>query len=191
MYTNYLYNKMEDFLNALRISVSTENWYAAIMIALSLPDICGSIDIPGKDKSQKRYADWFDIHVGKKYTIISPSGEEIVFMTGNDCYALRCAVLHQGISDTMDQKAHDVVDYFRFHHSKVCHMHNLQQKGRLLIDIPTFCNDIIEGVLEWEGVVATDSDTRRKLAISNLMKLHLPDKLVGNMIMAHIENPFE
>lgn len=45
----------------------------------------------------KRYADWFDKYVGHRYkSKIGAHQEEHTFLTGNDCYALRCSYLHEG-----------------------------------------------------------------------------------------------
>lgn len=181
---------MENFTNALQQTIAAENWYAAITLALTLPDICGSIDNPGKNNSQLRYAAWFEKWVGNKYKI--ELGEtKHVFMTGNDCYALRCAILHQGVDDLAGHKAREKVERFIFHHSKAIIMHCCVQDKKLLVDIPTFCNDIIDGVVAWEVEVAGDSNNLRKSAVSNLLSLHLPDQHFGNVLFASVNNPFK
>lgn len=46
--------KMNHFINALEISLNTQNWYSVLFISLTLPDICGKIDEPN-ETSKKNY----------------------------------------------------------------------------------------------------------------------------------------
>ncbi len=50
---------MKRFTNAGRKSIAEDNLYAALTLALIIPDICGSLEDPGPGKSQKRYEAWF------------------------------------------------------------------------------------------------------------------------------------
>src|SRR5688572_25497386 len=51
-----------------------------------VPDMCGAMGSPDGRTSPDRYVDWFDQHVAPAY-----GG----FVTGQDCYGLRCSMLHQ------------------------------------------------------------------------------------------------
>lgn len=180
---------MQNLLHALKRCVHDQNWYGAITIALTLPDICGSIDTPGKNNSEARSVAWFDQYVGHAYKI-EVNGVKEIFMTGGDCYALRCAALHQGTFDVSDQRARDVVDRFILHHSKVIHVHNVMQDKKLLIDLTTFCLDIAAGVENWEADVMDDADDRRRSRIASLLPLHLPDVSHGSLTFAKVDNLF-
>ena len=46
---------MRHFISAVNKSLENENWYAALFIALTLPDICGKIQYPYLNSSEKRY----------------------------------------------------------------------------------------------------------------------------------------
>ncbi len=174
---------MDNFRNALIGNIEAENWYGAMTIALILPDICGSIEYP-MEKSSSRYPKWFDKCVGDKY-IANIDKVNHTFMTGNDCYALRCALLHEGTSNVASHSAHEYVsEKFILYHSKGIGMHCCSQKGKLVIDIPTFCLDISEGVLKWEREI--ESDKEKKDAIASLLKLYLPDKVHGSMLSSYI-----
>ena len=181
---------MNNFINSILHSLATENWYAAITLALTLPDICGAINVPGKNNSQARYSAWFDKYVGDKYSMTNHDGNVCIFMNGNDAYALRCALLHEGISNVSNQRARsEVQEKFIFHHSRVAYLHKLKDKGKLLIDIKTYCNDILNGVSEWQNDVSNDIDDRRRNSIRELLTLHLPDVHHGSMVHATINNP--
>lgn len=180
---------MEKFIQSLRHTVEIQNWHAAMCMALTLPDICASIDQPGKNNSSNRYATWFSKFVGQRYKW-EVNGRKGVFMTGSDCYALRCAYLHQGTSDVSDQRAKEIVERFVLHHSVGVRMHCIRQGGKLLIDMGTFCNDIAGGAQVWLAEVCGDRDTRRNSAVRKLFPMHLPDQFSGGMLFVRIGNPF-
>ena len=182
--------RMKNILTALRLCVEHQNWYGAITIALTLPDICGSIDAPGINNSKERAVAWFNQFVGQAYRD-EVGGVECVFMTGGDYYALRCAYLHQGSFDVSGQNAREVVEKFIMHHSVAIRIHKVRNNGKLVIDISTFCEDIAKGVETWEAEVRLDPENRRRALIESLMPLHLPDVHHGNMVVATIGNLFE
>jgi hypothetical protein len=182
---------MTKYKQALEHAVNSENWYAAMTLSLTLPDICGAIDKPGKYNSRERYSEWFDRFLGGEYSMTKPDGSRNYFMTGGDCYALRCAFLHEGSADVSKKRAENIVkDTFILHHSKVVALHKIRQGGKLLIDMKVFCFDIISGVTKWEQEVYSESDQRRRTAISSLLSLHLPDVQTGGLIFAKVSNPF-
>jgi hypothetical protein len=181
---------MKNLLYALKRCVHDRNWYGAITIALTLPDICGSIDSPGKNNSEKRSVAWFDRYVGHAY-MIEVNGVKAVFMTGRDCYALRCAALHQGTFDVSDQRARDVVDRFILHHSELMPIHKVRLDKKLVVDITTFCLDIAAGVEAWEAEVMLDDDNRRRSRIASLLPLHLPDVSYGGLTFTKVDTLFK
>ncbi len=141
---------MKHLTRAVQLAVENKNWYAALITALTLPDIAGWVDSPC-DFSSKRYAAWFKRFVQPKYTHqIGPKKVEHVFLSGNDCYALRCAILHEGRDVITDQKAKDALDRFQFlapPKSLLVHMN--QSDTRLQLQVDCFCQDVVDGVLEW------------------------------------------
>lgn len=72
-------------------------YFAALALALTLPDICGQAAYPGAKVGQ-RYKDWYDEHVG--YTEKSPFCDSrespMPYLSGEVVYSLRCSLLHQG-----------------------------------------------------------------------------------------------
>ena len=85
---------MDRFTRGVENAVASANWYAALALALVLPDICGKLASPTQ-ASSTRYAGWFDRFVRPRYTRgIGPARTPHVFLSGDDCYALRCAYLH-------------------------------------------------------------------------------------------------
>ena len=115
-------NTLYPYCEALRKGIEAENWYLSLMAALTLPDICVSLEEGITDKNL--YVNWFDkyvtqyspkIHQSKSLLkantvdeynewIKNRSGlegddlEEIQlnYFSGVNAYALRCAFLHNG-----------------------------------------------------------------------------------------------
>lgn len=70
--------------------------YAALMIALSVPDICANLSLDegaGKTGQKARYQRWFDENLADK-----------LLLDRDDCYSIRCGVFHQGTSANKDKK---------------------------------------------------------------------------------------
>jgi hypothetical protein len=105
---------MRHLVDAVRRSVREQNWYAALAGALTLPDIAARLD--GRNGGRSRYISWFNDYLGPTYTQpIGPQpGRTHVYLSGDDCYALRCAYLHEGEFDVTSHKVHDALDRFQF-----------------------------------------------------------------------------
>src|ERR1035437_5070238 len=88
---------MKRFTDAGRRALKDGNNYAALCLALMLPDICASLEDPGPNKSQARYVRWFRKWVEPKYT--SVTSDRRVWISAEDCYQLRCSLIHSGSVD--------------------------------------------------------------------------------------------
>jgi hypothetical protein len=119
----------------------------------------------------KRYADWFDKYVGHRYkSKIGAHQEEHTFLTGNDCYALRCSYLHEGKSNIIDQRAREVLEDFEFIvPPKGSVLHCNQSNNNLQLQVDLFCTDILEGVRHWIEDIRTNPV--KQSALNNLLKI--------------------
>ena len=182
---------MQIFVTSIREALAGGNHLAALVVALSLPDICAGCETPDK-KSQIRYQSWFEDWVEPKYTgdmpdngppvPVPPSNvfpkemslperqgvqrawtEEChtymarpkiphVFLSARDCYALRCAMTHEGSDQTDRHRAADAVKRFEFVISPPgsC-IHMNRHDDRLQLDVAVFCHDICTAVEAWEA----------------------------------------
>ena len=119
--------------------------------ALSIPDICGALESNGGRASGKRYKKWFDEWVSHKY-----GGN----LTGEQCYAFRCGIVHQG------RAAHDNLGFTRviFVEPEAGGIfHNNIINDALNIDVDTFCQDIVSSVKEWERAVSQTNNYKRNI----------------------------
>jgi hypothetical protein len=84
-------------------------------------------------------------------------------VTRGDCYALRCAYLHQGDFDTTDQPAHDVIERFHFVVAPAgSSLHRNQHENRLLLGVPEFSEEMCAATERWIPLV-TDAEAVRRL----------------------------
>ena len=105
---------MNNLLQSIGQSLNTGNYYAALAMALAIPDICGWIEDPNS-KSKARYISWFERYLQSKYVRQATAHmPEHTFLTGSDCYALRCAFLHEGRENIIEQRARQVLESFQF-----------------------------------------------------------------------------
>ena len=94
---------IDDMNNAL----SANCYFAALSIALMLPDICGKAEYPDS-KVGERYKAWYDAFVGK-YEILSvpegwPDDTKMSYLSGEVVYSLRNSFLHQGAPNIEPEK---------------------------------------------------------------------------------------
>jgi len=156
---------MQHFIDAIRVAVTQNNWYAALSLALTMPDICGRLENPLMD-SQARFVHWYNRYLLNRYQ--SPVGHDFTvhtFLSGNDCYALRCAFLHQGEFGIDDQRARQALECFRFKvpHGDLC-VHMNQYDNVLELQVDRFCLDVCEAVEEWEISTASRTDIQNRIA---------------------------
>lgn len=165
---------MKRFTGAIQKSVDAENWYAALFMALTLPDICACLSSDNNKTNGNKYAAWFNSFMGGKYSYFHPVvGERIEFMTGDSCYALRCAMLHQGEADLTSQKVKSIVTSIHFTTtSGHCNYIN----GVLQLDVATFCSDMCESVSTWfEGFQAEVTSPDK---ISSLLTVYVSESSI-------------
>lgn len=148
---NIIELKMRPFINAVRNSIKEENWYAALTLALTLPDICGKLELENL-KSAKRYIKWFNKYIKSKYTVyIGPDKTEKNFLTGEDAYALRCSYLHAGEFNIEEQYIRKALEGFMFVVTKNKNqiVHNNKLNNVLQLQVSVYCEDICDGVEQW------------------------------------------
>ncbi|WP_395659779.1 hypothetical protein [Nocardioides sp.] len=165
---------MQHLIRAARQAVQQGNWYAALSLALTLPDICGKLENPSH-RSRQRYVTWCDAYLVPKYThLIGSDREPHVFLHGDDCYALRCAVLHEGADDILEQHARKALTAFRFvtppRGGGQIHCNQINSILQLQVDV--FCEDVCQGVDTWiELAQATNPEAMAR--VDRLMEIEV------------------
>jgi len=119
-------------------------------LALAIPDICGWLENPTQT-SKERFVAWFNVFMLDKYTsYIGPNREKHIFLNGVDCYALRCAFLHEGADDITRQRSRRALNDFQFVVTRegwTIHCNQSNQTLQLQVDV--FCEDICQAAEIW------------------------------------------
>ena len=155
---------MKHLIQSVERSLAFGNFYGALATALTLPDVCGWIANPSLG-SKARYIEWFDRYVGPEYVReTGPFREKTVFLTGSDCYALRCAFLHEGREDISEQRAKELLERFQFIAvpPNIQVHRNLSGKS-LQLQVDLFCNDICAAAGVFLSESSGDSGVQQRL----------------------------
>lgn len=156
---------LSDFVAAARAALSDSNWYAAIALAMSLPDICASIDRPGPGISRDRYAEWWTQRVAGWFWIKPDPGEEWTahsLLTGNDAYFLRCAFLHSGTGTPDDRRR--VKERFRFMLSPSRSYGQSRDEREVSLNVSYLVEAVCQGVEQWLLERSADPVAQARLA---------------------------
>lgn len=176
---------MKQFTDAVLLAIDQRNYTAALFISLSLPDICVRLEaVTGVRPGRSKYMAWFETYMGRYYTkAIGYPPEVHAFMTGEDCYALRCALLHSGRTQIDDDKVKTTLE--KIHFTAVEGMHCNQLYGALQIDVAIFCRQLCSGVLEWEQTFRSHFPEEQH-RIDELLTVHIDRFVVDGF---HIDPP--
>jgi len=77
---------MEPILAEIEKALDAGLYYLAVMLAVAIPDICGALESKDGRSGPVQYKAWYDAHLANR----------IYDLTADDCYSLRCGVVHQG-----------------------------------------------------------------------------------------------
>ncbi len=150
---------MKRFTDAGRMAIAAKNHYAALSLALMIPDICGSLEDPGTGKSQKRYERWFSKWAEPKFT---RNGK--IFLSSSDCFQLRCSLIHSG-STEIDAKKREVLDRIEFFDdSGPVHLgwlegniyKGVKQPNTLVLVASKFSETMYQAADEWDAASANE-----------------------------------
>lgn len=126
---------MKLLLDDVSKSLDAELWVTAIYGALAVPDICGAMESTDGRATGARYKDWFRRYLSPKYPRLDP----------DECYQLRCSMLHQGRTAT---KLYPAI-VFTVPTGDSGGLHNNFLDDKLNLDIARFVNDIILAYEAW------------------------------------------
>lgn len=166
-------DKVRVIIEAVRMDLTIGNYYSALVVAFTLPDVTSKLQSPDKYTSE-RYVKWFDDYMQSEYiTEIGAEHEKVNFLTGGDFYALRCSLLHQGETDIINQKARKHLSNFIFlkpdkYTNNFIHQNMINDVLQLQVD--EFCEEIIESTEKWLEQHKDNSDINDKA--KNLIDIH-------------------
>jgi hypothetical protein len=154
---------MKRFAEAGRRAIADKNDYAALSLALMIPDICGSLEDPGPGKSQERYERWFKRWAEPKF---SPT-----FVSAAECYQLRCSLIHSGSAE-IQRFPSKFVFFDDTSPSNVAQVtiSQVEPGGKVVpgkatvLRISYFCKTIYQAAEEWDTSVKDDAAVQAEKA---------------------------
>ena len=88
---------VDRIIQDIKGALANNLYFAALICALTLPDICGKAEYSTERSSKKRYIDWYDKEIGcYEKNPEQNNSEEMPYLSGEVMYSLRCAMLHAG-----------------------------------------------------------------------------------------------
>ena len=157
-------NALDGYLKDMMSALKSGAPHSALALAVSIPDICGSIEYPDKNIGE-RYVSWCDEWAAG-----------LLVMSSADCYALRCAYLHSGKDEFAGPSAKPA-NFARIEFTLgtvgggyVSTADPITQdgpKGRVRTPLEDFCRALVSGAIAWR--LARSGDPRIVAAIADLM----------------------
>lgn len=180
---------VQEFVDSVRHSLASKNWFGALFMALALPDICGVLTEGEIVSVGVRYKNWFSKYLKIKYDPANeyesrlayandfPLGElseaeiqslkqtpvkhaSVLNFTAADCYGFRCKALHQGLA----QRSNDPSTRIQFSPTRGTTIHRSFIDGKWWLSIEVFCEDVCQAVEKWLVDVADDTVIQGRLA---------------------------
>ncbi|TXI02835.1 MAG: hypothetical protein E6Q70_17265 [Pseudomonas monteilii] len=170
---------MQRFTRSIRAAINHRCWYVALSSALTLPDVCGRLMEPAEKSSEKRYANWFREWMQPLYTSVVPGEGERIFLSGSDCYALRCSYLHEGGGDITNQRARKALEKFHFISPAPPPLdwklhRNLLGGTVLQLQVDLFCLEMADAVERWSQSVIGDAVIQERMQSLLVIYSHAP-----------------
>ncbi|MDD6682500.1 MAG: hypothetical protein PUE61_04950 [Clostridiales bacterium] len=81
-------------INDVNRALEHDCFFAALALALTLPDACGKAEYPN-DGVSTRYKEWCKKYVCPHEMPSSPYGDDMPYLSEEILYKLRCSLLHQ------------------------------------------------------------------------------------------------
>lgn len=138
--------QVEEIIDGLRNAVEAKALYEALALALAIPDICARIETPDVG-SAARYSRWWNDNAADLYSHPGWGDGPYIFLTGNDVYALRCALLHEGQADITEQRARHALERFVFTEDTQQHCNQIDKV--LQLSVARFCVDVANAATAW------------------------------------------
>jgi hypothetical protein len=135
---------LDSILDEIEKALSVGLYYLAIMLAVTLPDICVALESQDARSNTPRYKAWYDAHLSAKF----PG------LTADDCFSLRCGVVHQGRFGLLGSQ------YERVIFTLPDERHNMWidcvYNNAYIFSADAFCREVISAVQDWFATKQSD-----------------------------------
>ena len=128
---------METILQEIDRALDAGLYYVAVAMVLTLPDICAALESHNGQSSGPKYKAWYNANLATKYPNI----------TDDDCWSLRCGVLHQGRCGHPGMQYDRILFTIPNLQNNVFHNNILNEA--LNLDAIRFCRDVVTCARQW------------------------------------------
>jgi len=148
---------MDTILADIDRAIAADLHYLAVVMSVTLPDICAALESPDGRTSQTKFMAWYDTHLSTKFRL----------MSARDCYSLRCGVVHQGRFGLPGKQFGRVI--FTLPNAQGIVIGQGAINDALMFNAVQFCKTVTETVRDWFAVAAHDPVVQANLP--NLIQL--------------------
>lgn len=145
-------------------SVEAGLYSLPIFMAAAIPDMCAALESEDGRTSSSKYRAWFDKWAFSRMSLI----------TAEDCYKLRCGLIHQGKLGGMTGGIKQII--FLLPSKMFARFANNRFNDTYAYSIDSFCDDMMASSNDWWREMA--NDTQVKENAKHVLKLH-PDGWSG------------
>jgi hypothetical protein len=166
---------IEATLQQIEGAIQAKLYYLAVVVTLTLPDICAALEDVRAYSGRDEYKKWYRENLAGKFPSLSDS----------DAYSLRCGMVHKGNLGLKSKKPLYSRVVFTLPHLSGNAWHNCVSDDCLQFDAVMFCNDVIQAVRLW-----CEKTAGNKIVSDNLPSLiqfrssGLPPHFVGMPVIA-------
>jgi hypothetical protein len=160
-------------LSDIQSCLNNGMYYAAITVALTLPEVCAALEASNGRGSSEKYKTWYNTYLADLYPLISD----------DFCYSLRCSVVHQGKFGRLGEQYSRIL--FTIPDGRGIVFHKGIINDALNLDAITFCRDIMDGAKRWYAAKQGDPNVLKNLP--NLVRFRpkgLAPYMVGMPLIA-------
>ncbi len=150
-------NSLEMSLHDIEKALQAHLYYLALVVTMTLPDICAALESPDGATSKIRYIAWYNTHLAQHYT----------YLSAEDCYGIRCGMVHQG-KVALPRQVKKVL--FMLPNSQVKILNGMMGDA-FVNDLSQFCRGVGSKVTSWY-LAAKDNDPTVKANLAHLMRYY-------------------
>jgi len=160
---------LKRFTDAGRKAIQEDNLYAALTIALTLPDVCATLEDPSARNVGARYTKWCQQWLVPTFTTpAGPNTSSHEFISAAEFYYLRCSLVHAGKSAITKRGANGSSKRkeFRFFDKKTgshlnainnCTVNGIRTPDVLQLKADLFSESVFSAVDLWDVSVSGDA----------------------------------
>jgi hypothetical protein len=166
---------LETALQEIEKALAANLFYLALVMALTLPDICAALEDENAYSGRDEYKKWYRENLADRFP----------FMSDADCYSLRCGVVHKGSLGLKSKGSTFSRVLFALPTPRRNIFHNNVLNDALQFDPVIFCADMIAAVRKWYSEHCEDENVKKNLP--NVLQVRpngLAPYMVGTPIIA-------